>query len=68
MAEDWKAKNWDELVAGAILHQRQNFMACLICSRIEPIKANANRAFVSELDTGYVVLGGILQALDIWVL
>ena len=32
-------------------------MGCLICERIEMIKDQTNPYFVSELETGYVVLG-----------
>ena len=32
-------------------------MPCLICERINMIKASANPYFVYELETGYVVLG-----------
>ncbi|MCJ7842420.1 HIT family protein [Lederbergia sp. NSJ-179] len=30
---------------------------CLICSRIEMIKEGTNKYFVTELETGYVVIG-----------
>lgn len=30
---------------------------CIICDRIQMIKAGTNPYFVRELDTGYVVLG-----------
>lgn len=30
---------------------------CLICERINMIKENANKYFVTELETGYVVIG-----------
>ncbi|MDS2836880.1 HIT family protein, partial [Streptococcus pneumoniae] len=30
---------------------------CLICQRIELIKAGQNPYFVKELETGYVVIG-----------
>ena len=30
---------------------------CLICDRIELIKAGENPYFVKELETGYVVIG-----------
>ncbi len=32
-------------------------MECLICQRIEQIRAGENRFFVREMETGYVVLG-----------
>ena len=32
-------------------------MACLVCERIEMIKSGTNPYFVSELETGYVVIG-----------
>ncbi len=32
-------------------------MACLICERIEMIKNGTNPYFVTELETGYVVIG-----------
>jgi diadenosine tetraphosphate (Ap4A) HIT family hydrolase len=32
-------------------------MGCLICERIEMIKAGTNPYFVRELETGYVVIG-----------
>lgn len=32
-------------------------MGCLICERIEMIKAGTNPYFVMELETGYVVIG-----------
>lgn len=32
-------------------------MNCLICDRIDQIRANSNRHFVAELETGFVVLG-----------
>lgn len=32
-------------------------MGCLICERIEMIKASTNPYFVMELETGYVVIG-----------
>ena len=32
-------------------------MSCLICERIEMIKQSINPYFVSELETGYVVIG-----------
>ena len=31
--------------------------SCLICERIEQIKGGSNPYFVTELETGYVVLG-----------